>query len=66
MLFIFIFALLGMQTFGGKFDFPGEEKPRQNFDTFSWAMVTVFQILTGENWNAVMYDCIRGGGMAQV
>lgn len=36
--------------------------PRANFDTFLWAVVTVFQILTGENWNAVMYDGMRGAG----
>ena len=30
--------------------------PEANFDNFLWAMVTVFQMLTGENWNAVMYD----------
>ncbi|CAM9436934.1 unnamed protein product [Chrysoparadoxa australica] len=24
-----------------------------------WSVVTVFQVLTGENWNAVMYDCWR-------
>ena len=56
---IFIFALLGMQLFGGKFDFPDEGVPRHNFDTLIWSIVTVFQILTGEDWNAVMYDGIR-------
>merc|ERR1719247_433107 len=30
--------------------------PRANFDTLLWAMVTVFQVLSGENWNTVMYD----------
>uniref|UniRef100_A0A7S2F8U8 Calmodulin n=1 Tax=Florenciella parvula TaxID=236787 RepID=A0A7S2F8U8_9STRA len=30
--------------------------PEANFDNFLWAMVTVFQMLTGENWNSVMYD----------
>lgn len=56
---IFIFALLGMQLFGGKFDFPDEGVPRHNFDTLIWSIVTVFQILTGEDWNAVMYDGVR-------
>nr|AAO83839.1 voltage-dependent L-type calcium channel alpha-1 subunit isoform b [Lymnaea stagnalis] len=58
-LFIVIFALLGMQLFGGKFNFPQGEKPRSNFDTFWPSLLTVFQILTGEDWNAVMYDGIR-------
>ena len=45
-LFIVIFALLGMQMFGGKFDriFEVEEKPRNNFDTFWGALITVFQV----------------------
>ncbi|XP_069956882.1 muscle calcium channel subunit alpha-1 isoform X11 [Cherax quadricarinatus] len=65
-LFIIIFALLGMQVFGGRFNFnPTEDKPRHNFDNFVQAMLTVFQILTGEDWNVVMYDGIRAyGGVA--
>lgn len=43
-LFIVIFALLGMQVFGGKFNFDGkEEKYRMNFDCFWQALLTVFQ-----------------------
>ena len=58
-LFIVIFALLGMQLFGGRFNFPYKEKPRSNFDSFVQSLLTVFQILTGEDWNEVMYDGIR-------
>eukprot|EP01028_Stygiella_incarcerata_P002857 TRINITY_DN1544_c0_g1_i1.p1 TRINITY_DN1544_c0_g1~~TRINITY_DN1544_c0_g1_i1.p1 ORF type:complete len:1709 (-),score=377.65 TRINITY_DN1544_c0_g1_i1:1118-6244(-) len=50
-LFIFTFALLGMQFFGGKF--PSEV--RSNFNDLYWAHITVFQVLSGENWNEVMY-----------
>ncbi|XP_065581494.1 muscle calcium channel subunit alpha-1-like isoform X3 [Artemia franciscana] len=64
-LFIVIFALLGMQVFGGKFNFENEELPRSNFDSFWQSLLTVFQILTGEDWNVVMYDGIRAyGGVA--
>ncbi|XP_053974550.1 muscle calcium channel subunit alpha-1 isoform X2 [Hylaeus volcanicus] len=65
-LFIVIFALLGMQVFGGKFNFTElQDKPRRNFDSFWQSLLTVFQILTGEDWNAVMYDGIRAyGGVA--
>lgn len=46
-LFILIFALLGMQLFGGKFNFnPKELKPRSNFDNFWQALFTVFQVST--------------------
>ena len=61
-LFILIAALLGMQLFGGTFSFP-DGNPPTNFDSFSVAMLTVFQILTGEDWNEVMYQvrqaCMR-------
>ena len=44
-LFIVIFALLGMQVFGGKFNFnPTASKPRHNFDTFWQSLLTVFQV----------------------
>lgn len=45
-LFIVIFALLGMQVFGGKFDFKStHEKPRSNFDSFWQSLLTVFQVI---------------------
>ena len=48
-LFIFAFAILGMNLFGGKFNFPNAEgklvTSRSNFDNFLWAMVSVFQVI---------------------
>ncbi|KAG5668929.1 hypothetical protein PVAND_016838 [Polypedilum vanderplanki] len=65
-LFIVIFSLLGMQVFGGKFgnseEGRKEDKPRSNFDSFWQSLLTVFQILTGEDWNAVMYEGIKAYG----
>jgi voltage-dependent calcium channel L type alpha-1D len=69
-LFIIIAALLGMQLFGGKFNYQDDdifnanddERPRSNFDDFINAVLTVFQILTGEDWNEVMYTGIRSYG----
>ena len=51
-LFMIIFALLGMQLFGGKFNYTGaamfnendDEKPRSNFDDFTNSFFTVFQV----------------------
>ncbi|XDV51465.1 hypothetical protein PO909_020336, partial [Leuciscus waleckii] len=60
-LFIVVFALLGMQLFGGQFNFV-QGTPPTNFDTFPAAIMTVFQILTGEDWNVVMYDGIESQG----
>ena len=78
LLFMFIFSLLGMQLYGGGFMFVGRGPecyswedvengcsiPRANFDNFGVAMVTIFQMMTGEDWNMVMYDGISatGGG----
>ncbi|XP_050473472.1 voltage-dependent calcium channel type A subunit alpha-1 isoform X18 [Bombus huntii] len=60
-LFILIFALLGMQLFGGQFNFDYGTPPT-NFNTFPIALLTVFQILTGEDWNEVMYQGIESQG----
>ncbi len=81
LLFIYIFALVGMQFFANQMCYeqdtgfassaagtgscPDEfDRPRANFDHLSNAIATVFMVLTGENWNAVMYDAWRsiGGG----
>jgi hypothetical protein len=61
LLFILIFALIGMQLFGGNFDFV-EGRPRGNFDSFNSSFVTVFQILSMENWQIVLYNGMRGAG----
>ncbi|OUC49924.1 transporter, cation channel family protein [Trichinella nativa] len=67
-LFIFIFSILGMNLFGCKFckqemTADGElvkSCDRKNFDSLFWATLTVFQILTQEDWNVVLFN-----GMAQ-
>ncbi|XP_061564981.1 voltage-dependent T-type calcium channel subunit alpha-1G isoform X4 [Cololabis saira] len=59
MLFIFIFSILGMHLFGCRFgsERDGDTLPdRKNFDSLLWAIVTVFQILTQEDWNKVLYN----------
>ncbi|XP_068915162.1 voltage-dependent T-type calcium channel subunit alpha-1G-like [Tenebrio molitor] len=64
-LFIFIFSILGMNLFGCKFcenhddnkkclSDQDKDKDRKNFDSLLWALVTVFQILTQEDWNVVL------------
>ncbi|KAL3320303.1 hypothetical protein Ciccas_001018 [Cichlidogyrus casuarinus] len=70
-LFIFVFSILGRTIFGGKFCSHLNGSPcscadmqapvndckcdRANFDKLHWALVTVFQILTQEDWNIVLY-----------
>ncbi|EGR33344.1 hypothetical protein IMG5_055680, partial [Ichthyophthirius multifiliis] len=57
-LFIFIYSLLGMQIFGGLFQF-NKEIIRMNFDSFSNAFLTVFDVMTMENWNEILINCLR-------
>ena len=62
-IFIYVFALLGMQMFAGKlifnedgyYDLENGKSCRQNFDNLLSALITVFQILVGDDWNKVMY-----------
>uniref|UniRef100_A0A8D0E689 Voltage-dependent L-type calcium channel subunit alpha n=1 Tax=Salvator merianae TaxID=96440 RepID=A0A8D0E689_SALMN len=61
-LFIVIFALLGMQLFGGRFDFDDVQIRRSNFDNFPQALISVFQVLTGEDWTSIMYNGIMSYG----
>ncbi|XP_050926692.1 LOW QUALITY PROTEIN: voltage-dependent T-type calcium channel subunit alpha-1I-like [Lates calcarifer] len=58
----FIFSLMGMQLFGCTFTFESHNghtiDDRKNFDSLLWSMVTVFQILTQEDWNLVLYNAM--------
>ena len=62
MLFIYLYALLGMQFFAGKFTFGDNGLfdsngmvPRENFDTIWEAFITIVIIMIGDGWNIIMY-----------
>ena len=57
-IFLFIYTLLGMQSFGGCLDYP-TGKPRDNFDTFLIAFYSSFQVMSAENWNGNVIDYMR-------
>jgi hypothetical protein len=64
LIIMFIFTLLGMQLFGGKMKWyyygsSPADKAKAHFDDFWWGFVTVFQVLTGENWNDVLYNTMH-------
>lgn len=62
LLFIYIYALLGMQIYGGNLsleDNVGQGAIRQNFDSFINAFMAVFQIMTQENWNDLLFLTLR-------
>jgi hypothetical protein len=67
-LFIFIYTLLGRELFAYKVRFDEEgklsdedeaESPRNNFDSFINAIITIFIVLTGEEWHKIMYNYVR-------
>ena len=66
---VFVFALLGMQAFGGGYDaieataaspwaaLQGRQaapKPQLNFDSLFWAMITVCEVMDNENWDVTV------------
>ena len=66
---VFVFALLGMQAFGGGYDAieataaspwaaslgrQAAPKPQLNFDSLLWAMITVFEVMDNENWDVTV------------
>jgi hypothetical protein len=68
---ILIFALIGMQLLGGHFcglapdsgdDARCVGRPLYNFDDFPHAMLTSFQLITGDDWNDILYVAIAAGG----
>lgn len=81
-LFIYIFTLVGMQFFANRFRFDENgyalleinsqewhdsvDRPRSNFDGFTHAFASTFQIITTENWNNIMYDCWRASGSGAI
>ena len=81
LLFVFIYSLVGMQFFSNRLHFDSvtgshidvtdpkyasADISRSNFDDIFWSAVTVFQVLTGENWNEIMYDCWKATSLAPV
>ena len=54
-----IFGIFGTSLFALKlFDGDGEV-PRNNFDNFVIALLTLFQIMTGEDWTDILYNTLR-------
>ncbi|RKP08010.1 Ion transport protein-domain-containing protein [Thamnocephalis sphaerospora] len=57
-----IASTVSMQVFSGRFDFEDSKDdsgPKRNFDSFGEAFLALFQILSGENWNEVLYNAMR-------
>jgi len=65
LLWIVIFAILGMSLFGGKLvDSVTGVAPRLNFDSFFNALLAVFVIFTTEGFPSIFSNCAQGAGFA--
>ena len=51
LLFIFVYSLIGKNFFYGDIYDENGDLARYNFNTTTDAMITMFIVLTGENWN---------------
>jgi len=58
LLYMFIAAVAGMGLLGNYIPYSS----RSRFTDFGIAMLTIFQMLTGENWNEVMFESIISTG----
>ena len=54
LLFMFVYSLIGKQFFFGEMIDEDGEVSRYHFTTTTDAMITMFIVLSGENWNYVM------------
>ena len=53
-LLIFIYALIGMQFLSGPIPDNEGGSFRFHFNSFTQSMITMFVLLTGENWNSIL------------
>ncbi|XP_070405634.1 voltage-dependent T-type calcium channel subunit alpha-1I-like isoform X3 [Nothobranchius furzeri] len=57
-----LFSMWGMTLFSRESFPPPEVKglfhPQASFDSLWWSMLTVFQIITGDGWNLIMYSAM--------
>ena len=56
-LLCFVYAILGMNLFG-KVKFGENLNEHANFRNFGNSILVLLRMVTGEAWNAIMYDCM--------
>ena len=59
LLILFMFAVLGVFFFSDLKDGDIIDPTYKNFRDFGTAYLLLFDIATGEDWNKLMYDCIK-------
>lgn len=65
-IFLWVYALAGMQMYAGRFTFSKGPsyivRPRTNFDSLGSAILTVFIVVSGENWDEILDLAFRANG----
>lgn len=65
-IFLWVYALAGMQMYAGRLTFSEGPsyivRPRTNFDSLGSAILTVFIVVSGENWDEVLDLAFRANG----
>lgn len=54
-----MFAVFAMQLFGGHYNSFSDGKPRSNFDSFTQAWLTIFQVSSGDQWMNITWEAMR-------
>ena len=63
LIIMFIYALLGKQLFKGQMNDGFGNIPRANFDDLFWAFVTVFNVITLQNWDGILDNTVGPLGL---
>jgi len=66
LMLVFIFAVLGLQLFGGKVKDIHGRTPDQNFDDILAATLSAWQVVTLDQWSVLRDDAIRNVGVHTV
>ena len=69
---LYTYTLLGLELFSNRMRFNEDDEydvengtsPRRNFDSFTAAFTTIFNVLQGEDWHLIMFDAMRSVGWA--
>ena len=57
-----VYSILGMQLYQGKF----ESQSDRNFDSFEKSFMTVFSVITMDNWDSILIDCMKVDSITSV
>jgi len=58
LLIFYCYGVIGVHLFAGNYQYylPNDIQPNSDFDHFQHSAITMFQVLTGQNWDIIMYS----------